>query len=184
VGKNYAPVISTTGGLWRYLLGDTVQFTTKYPFRVKVSGRLKHFINAFGEEVMVDNSDKAIAMACQATGATVNDYTAAPVYFSQHSNGAHEWLIEFDNRPDDLQVFASVLDQSLRQINSDYDAKRYKDIALGMPVVHALRKGLFTEWLRSKGKLGGQHKVPRLSNDRKHLEEILALKAEMDSGLA
>jgi hypothetical protein len=184
VGKNYAPVITTTGGLWRYLIGDTIQFTTTFPFRIKVSGRLKHFINAFGEEVMVDNSDKAIAMACLATGATVNDYTAAPVYFSQQSNGAHEWLIEFNQAPANLEDFTRALDSSLRQINSDYDAKRYKDIALSKPRVHALPKGVFTQWLRSKGKLGGQHKVPRLSNDRMHLEEILALKAEMDRGLA
>ncbi|MFT3826441.1 MAG: GH3 auxin-responsive promoter family protein [Chitinophagaceae bacterium] len=172
--KHYAPVISTNGGLWRYLLGDTIQFTSLNPFKIKVSGRLKHYINAFGEEVMVDNTDKAIAVACEKTGAIVNDYTAAPVYFKAGGNGAHEWLIEFEKEPADLQQFIRELDATLKSVNSDYEAKRYKDIALGMPLVKAVRKGLFTEWLRSKGKLGGQHKVPRLSNDRKYVEEIMA----------
>jgi GH3 auxin-responsive promoter len=175
LGKNYAPVISTNGGLWRYLVGDTIQFTSLKPFKVKVSGRLKHFINAFGEEVIVDNTDKAVAIACEKTGAIVNDYTAAPVYFSDAGNGAHEWLIEFDKAPENLGEFTEALDKALQSINSDYEAKRYKNIALGAPVVHALTEGRFYEWLRTKGKLGGQHKVPRLSNDRKLLEEILSL---------
>jgi hypothetical protein len=175
LGKNYALIISTNGGLWRYLLGDTVQFTAVYPFKVKVSGRLKHYINAFGEEVIVDNSDKAIAIACEKTSAIVNDYTAAPVYFGDNNNGAHEWLIEFEKDPVDLNSFMKELDQALQQINSDYEAKRYKDIALAKPIVHVLKKGVFTNWLKSKGKLGGQHKVPRLSNERKHLEEILLM---------
>ena len=175
VGKNYAPIISTNGGLWRYLLGDTIQFTELKPFRIKVSGRLKHFMNAFGEEVIVDNADKAIAIASEKTGAVVNDYTAAPIYFSEKSNGAHEWLIEFDKGPASLEVFTAELDTALKSINSDYEAKRHKSIALGMPVIHALKKGTFNEWLRSKGKLGGQHKVPRLSNERTFLEEILFL---------
>lgn len=174
-GKNYAPVISTNGGLWRYLLGDTIQFTSLNPFRIKVSGRLKHFINAFGEEVIVDNTDKAIAIASQKTGAIVNDYTAAPVYFSEESNGAHEWMIEFDKEPASMEEFTNQLDAALKTVNSDYEAKRHKNIALRMPVVHKLKKGTFTEWLRSKGKLGGQHKVPRLSNDRDFLEEIIFL---------
>lgn len=174
-GKNYALIISTNGGLWRYLLGDTVQFTSLYPFKIKVSGRLKHYINAFGEEVIVDNSDKAIAMACQKTNAIVNDYTAAPVYFGDNNNGAHEWLIEFEKEPPDISVFVKELDDALQQINSDYEAKRYKDIALAKPIVHVLKKGIFTNWLKSKGKLGGQHKVPRLSNERKYLEEILLI---------
>ncbi len=174
-GHNYALVISTNGGLWRYLVGDTVQFTSIRPYRVKVSGRLKHYINAFGEEVIVDNSDKAIAAASAKTGAIVNDYTAAPVYFSSNSNGAHEWLIEFEKEPDSLDAFTHELDAALKSINSDYEAKRHKSIALGLPVVHALRKGVFSEWLHSKGKLGGQHKVPRLSNERKYLEEILQI---------
>jgi hypothetical protein len=171
-GKNYALIISTNGGLWRYLIGDTIQFTSLNPFRIKVSGRLKHFMNAFGEEVIVDNTDKAIAIACQKTGAIVNDYTAAPVYFSDAANGAHEWLIEFEKEPVILEEFTKELDAALKNINSDYEAKRYKDIALRLPVIHALKKGIFSEWLRSNGKLGGQHKIPRLSNERKFLEEI------------
>lgn len=174
-GRNYAPVISTNGGLWRYLIGDTIQFVSVRPYRIKVSGRLKHFINAFGEEVIVDNTDKAIAVACERTGAVVNDYTAAPVYFSDSSNGAHEWLIEFEREPLSLAAFAAELDGTLQSINSDYEAKRHKGIALGMPVIHSVRKGLFNEWLRRKGKLGGQHKIPRLSNERNFLEEILFL---------
>ena len=176
-GVNYAPVITTTGGLWRYLIGDTIQFTTTFPFRVRVSGRLKHYINAFGEEVIAENTDKAIAMACEAMGCVVNDYTAAPVYFSTNSNGAHEWAVEFEGEAPDAEAFAEVLDQSLRQVNSDYDAKRHKDIALRRLILHVVPAGTFNEWLRSKGKLGGQHKVPRLSNERGLLEEILALQS-------
>ena len=175
LGRNYALVISTNGGLWRYLVGDTVQFTSIRPYRVKVSGRLKHYINAFGEEVIVDNTDKAIAIASELTGAVVNDYTAAPVYFSDSSNGAHEWLIEFDQEPQNIEQFTQELDVALKSINSDYEAKRYKNIALRLPVVHILPLGMFNKWLHHKGKLGGQHKVPRLSNDRKYLEEILSL---------
>jgi len=175
LGKNYAMIISTNGGLWRYLLGDTIQFTSLNPFRIKVTGRLKHYMNAFGEEVIVDNSDKAIAIASQKTGAIVNDYTAAPVYFSAASNGAHEWLIEFEKEPADIESFTKELDEALKNINGDYEAKRYKDIALRLPVVHSLKRGVFNEWLRNKGKLGGQHKVPRLSNERKFLEEILQM---------
>ncbi len=173
--KNYALVISTNSGLWRYLLGDTIQFTSLKPFRIKVSGRLKHYMNAFGEEVIVDNSDQAITIACEKTGAVVNDYTAAPVYFSDSSNGAHEWLIEFDKEPDSLDTFTNELDAALKNINSDYEAKRHKSIALRLPIIHALKKGTFTTWLRNKGKLGGQHKVPRLSNERIILEEILQM---------
>ncbi|MBK7375875.1 MAG: GH3 auxin-responsive promoter family protein [Chitinophagaceae bacterium] len=175
-GKNYALIISTTGGLWRYLIGDTIQFTSLDPYKIKISGRLKHYMNAFGEEVIVDNSDKAIAMASERTNAVVNDYTAAPVYFSENNNGAHEWLIEFEKDPDDFELFITELDKALKNINSDYEAKRHKNIALRMPIVHKLPKGTFMEWLRRKGKLGGQHKVPRLSNDRQILEEILTIK--------
>ncbi len=174
VGPNYALVISTNAGLWRYLVGDTVQFTSTDPYRVKVSGRLKHFINAFGEEVIVDNSDYAIAEASKKTGAIVNDYTAAPVYMSGNENGAHEWIIEFENLPVPLDTFTFELDKALQAVNSDYEAKRHKDIALRMPIVHRMQVGGFNQWLKSKGKLGGQHKVPRLSNERKYLEEILA----------
>jgi hypothetical protein len=175
-GKNYALIISTTGGLWRYLIGDTITFTSINPYKIKVSGRLKHYMNAFGEEVIVDNSDKAIAVACEKTSALVNDYTAAPVYFSENSNGAHEWLIEFEKAPDNITAFTYELDNALKEINSDYEAKRHKDIALRLPIIHVLPKGSFNEWLKSKGKLGGQHKVPRLSNERTILEEVLSVK--------
>ena len=175
LNKNYALVISTNGGLWRYLVGDTVQFTSRDPFKIRVSGRLKHYINAFGEEIIVDNSDKAIAIASEKTNAVVNDYTAAPVYFSENSNGAHEWLIEFEKEPASINEFTYELDCALKSVNSDYEAKRYKDIALRIPLVKALKKGIFTEWLRRKGKLGGQNKVPRLCNDRKYVDELLLL---------
>jgi GH3 auxin-responsive promoter len=174
-GKQYALVISTTGGLWRYLVGDTIRFTSLNPYKIVVSGRLKHYMNAFGEEVIVDNSDKAIAIAAQTARAVVRDYTAAPVYFSEHSNGAHEWLIEFEEAPADLALFSEALDKALKATNSDYEAKRQKDIALRGPIVRVLPSGTFTEWLREKGKLGGQHKVPRLSNDRTLVEEIKAM---------
>ncbi|MFY7878935.1 MAG: GH3 auxin-responsive promoter family protein [Lacibacter sp.] len=175
IGKNYAVVISTNGGLWRYIVGDTIQFTTLQPYRIKVSGRLKHFINAFGEELIVDNSDKAIAIACEQTGAVVNEYTAAPVYFNEAQNGAHEWLIEFEQEPSSREDFVYELDLALKQLNSDYEAKRYKNIALRMPVVRVVPKGTFHQWLQQKGKLGGQHKVPRLSNDRTILNEIVSI---------
>ena len=178
IGKQYALVISTNGGLWRYLPGDTIQFTTLHPFRIKVSGRIKHFINAFGEELIVENADKAIAIACEKTGALVNDYTAGPAYFSDNSNGAHEWLIEFEKEPNNLQQFSYELDDALKSLNSDYEAKRHKDIALRLPIVHRIRKGLFNQWLKKKGKLGGQHKVPRLSNDRTYIEQLLLLVSE------
>jgi phenylacetate-coenzyme A ligase PaaK-like adenylate-forming protein len=172
LGKNYAPVITTNGGLWRYLIGDTIQFTSLQPFRVKVSGRIKHYINAFGEEVIIDNADQAISIASHNTGAHVKDYTAAPVYFSEGNNGAHEWLIEFDKDPISVEQFTIELDKALQSINSDYEAKRYKDIALRLPVLQAAPPNTFENWLSSKGKLGGQHKVPRLSNERAILEEI------------
>jgi len=172
LNKNYALIITSNGGLWRYLLGDTVQFTSLQPFRIKVSGRIKHYMNAFGEEIIIDNSDAAIAFACKKTGAAVKDYTAAPVYFSDNQTGAHEWLIEFDKLPEDLPRFAAALDEGLKACNSDYEAKRYKDIALRMPQVHPVPPQTFERWLRHKGKLGGQHKVPRLSNERTTLEEI------------
>ena len=173
IGKQYAPVISTNGGLWRYMIGDTIQFTTRYPFRIKVSGRLKQYINAFGEELIADNADRAITQACLQTGAIVKDYTAGPVYFSEGNNGAHEWLIEFEKDPVNLPFFIYELDTALKNLNSDYEAKRHKDIALRMPLVHALQPGTFNRWLKQKNKLGGQHKVPRLSNDRKYIDDIL-----------
>ncbi|HUR11752.1 MAG TPA: GH3 auxin-responsive promoter family protein [Flavitalea sp.] len=178
MGKNYALIISTNGGLWRYQVGDTITFTSLNPFRVKVRGRLKHYINAFGEELIVDNTDKAIAIASGKTDAVVTDYTAAPVYFGEQSNGAHEWLIEFEKAPADMGNFTNELDNALKLVNSDYEAKRYKDIALRMPVMNVLKKGTFAAWLKSKGKLGGQHKVPRLSNERNYLEEIIRFNSE------
>ncbi|HEX5669573.1 MAG TPA: GH3 auxin-responsive promoter family protein [Chitinophagaceae bacterium] len=174
IGRNYALVISTNGGLWRYCIGDTVQFTSLQPFRIKVSGRIKHYINAFGEELIIDNTDRAIRMACEQTGAMVNDYTAAPVYFDTTGNGAHEWLVEFEKEPSNLEHFVYELDTALKQLNSDYEAKRHKDIALRAPVLKSIKKGSFANWLKWKGKLGGQHKVPRLSNTRTYIEEILS----------
>jgi hypothetical protein len=172
IDKNYALVISTNGGLWRYLIGDTIAFTSLYPFKIRVTGRLKHYINAFGEELIVDNTDKAIALASEKCNVVINDYTAAPIYFTDNSNGAHEWLIEFEQNPKNLDEFAYELDCALKNINSDYEAKRHKDIALRMPVIHTVNKSVFTNWLRSKGKLGGQHKIPRLSNERVYIEEM------------
>jgi hypothetical protein len=172
VGKNYAIVISTNGGLWRYLVGDTIQFTNLAPYRIKVSGRLKQFINAFGEELIADNSDKAMSEACASFGVAIKEYTAAPIYMSDNTSGAHEWLIEFENEPADLKAFTIALDNNLKAANSDYEAKRHKDIALGLPQIISVKKGCFHTWLKQRGKLGGQHKVPRLSNERHFIEEI------------
>lgn len=175
LNKNYALVITTNGGLWRYLVGDTIQFTSLKPFKIKVTGRLKHYMNAFGEEVIIDNADKAIAIASAKTNSVVKDYTAAPVFFTEQNNGAHQWLIEFETSPGDLNLFTFELDEALKSLNSDYEAKRYKNIALRLPLVHSLQKNTFNKWLKSKGKLGGQHKVPRLNNERKMIEEILLI---------
>jgi len=175
LGKQYALIISTNGGLWRYIVGDTIQFTQLNPYRIRVSGRLKHYINAFGEEVIVDNSDRAIAEASRITNAIVSDYTAAPLYFSADGNGSHEWIVEFERSPDSLERFTEELDRSLQQLNTDYEAKRHKSIALRMPAVHQARTGLFADWLKGRGKLGGQHKVPRLSNERTLIEELLSM---------
>jgi hypothetical protein len=177
LNTNYAMIISSNAGLWRYKIGDTIKFTSLHPFRFRITGRTKHFINAFGEEVIVDNADNALKVACEKTGAIVKEYTAAPVYMSDESRGAHEWIIEFEKEPADLDYFTDVLDTALKSINSDYEAKRYRDIALTRPVIHSVKEGTFYNWLKTKGKLGGQHKVPRLSNDRKYIEEVLALKA-------
>jgi len=179
IGKNYAIVISTNGGLWRYLVGDTIQFVQLFPFKIKVSGRIKQYINAFGEEVIADNTDHAIAQTCKAMGLIIKDYTAAPIYMSDHQNGAHEWLIEFEQNPEDLQAFTIALDKNLQALNSDYEAKRHKDIALSLPKITAVKKGCFHEWLKRKGKLGGQHKVPRLSNERTYIEEIKSIEASL-----
>lgn len=170
---NYAILITTNGGLWRYLIGDTVVFTSLYPHKIKISGRTKHFINAFGEEIIIDNAEKALQIACEKTNSTICEYTAAPVYMTYNTKGSHEWIIEFEKEPDDLEYFTRVLDNALCSINSDYEAKRYKNITLEIPVIRKTDKGTFYKWLSSKGKLGGQNKVPRLSNDRKYVEEIL-----------
>jgi hypothetical protein len=171
---NYAMVISTNAGLWRYKLGDTIRFTSLYPFRFRITGRTKHFMNAFGEEIIMDNADRALAIACEKTGARVSEYTAAPVYMQNNEAGAHEWLIEFSKDPDNLEYFAEMLDNALKSINSDYEAKRYRDLAVKKPIIRKVPQGTFYKWFESKNKLGGQHKVPRLSNERKHLEEVLA----------
>jgi len=174
-GKNYAIVISTNSGLWRYKVGDTIQFTSLFPFRIKVTGRTKHFINAFGEEVIIDNAEFAIQKACEATGAEVREYTVAPVYFQQGEKAAHEWLIEFDSVPGDTDQFVTQLDRALQQANSDYEAKRTKGMALKMPLLTIARRNLFYDWLKQKNKLGGQFKIPRLSNNRELMEELKLL---------
>ena len=174
-GENYALVITTNSGLWRYIIGDTVKVESVNPVKITISGRVKHFINAFGEELMVANADKGLAKACSETGAVISNYTAAPVFMSEGSRGRHQWLIEFDREPSSLEEFANILDASLQDINSDYEAKRYKGIALDRLEVVVARKGLFEDWLRLKGKLGGQHKVPRLSNERNYIEDMLKL---------
>lgn len=175
LNKNYAMVISSSCGLWRYMIGDTVRFTNKHPHKFVITGRTKHFINAFGEELIIDNAEKGLAKACAATGAQVNEYSAAPVFMDERAKCRHQWLIEFAKMPDSVEKFAAVLDASLKEINSDYEAKRYKDIALQPLEVIVARKGLFHDWLAKKGKLGGQHKVPRLSNTRDYIEEMLQL---------
>ena len=174
-GKNYAMVISTSSGLWRYLIGDTIQFTQTNPYKFVITGRTKFFINAFGEELIVDNAENGLAEACRQTGAIVSEYTAAPVFMDAQGKCRHQWLIEFAKMPEDLQQFQRILDIALQGINSDYEAKRYKDITLQQLEVIPARTGLFNDWLKAKGKLGGQHKVPRLSNSREHIEELLAM---------
>lgn len=178
VGKNYAIVITTNAGLWRYKIGDTVVFTSINPYRIKISGRTKHFINAFGEELIIENAEYAIADACKKTNATINNFTAGPRYIENGQQGGHEWIIEFSKEPDDLSRFVKLLDEKLREVNSDYDAKRYKDIALIEPIIHAASPKTFYNWMKSRGKLGGQHKVPRLANNREYLDELLSFTAE------
>lgn len=172
---NYAIIISTNSGLWRYRIGDTVVFTSTSPYRIRITGRTKNFINAFGEELIVDNAQKALDCACAKTGATLNEFTAAPVYFGDNNSGAHEWLIEFDNPPADLNYFTEVFDTALKSLNSDYEAKRYQNMVLGPPQIRIMPQGTFYKWLKLRDRLGGQYKVPRLSNDRKYVEEILGM---------
>ncbi len=172
-GKQYAMVITTSGGLWRYKLGDTIQFTSTHPYLFKITGRTKQFINAFGEELIIDNADRAIDEACRRTGAKVTEYTAAPVYFDDNHNGAHEWLIEFETPPADLDQFARLLDENLKRLNSDYEAKRSYNLSLALPLVRVMEPGTFYSWMKHREKVGGQNKVPKLSNDRKYVESIL-----------
>ena len=174
-GRNYAMVITTTGGLWRYMIGDTVRFTQTDPYKFVITGRTKSFINAFGEELIVDNAERGLQAACAATGAQVKDYTAAPVFMNDRGSCRHQWLIEFDRPPQSLETFSEKLDQALQTLNSDYEAKRYKNLTLQRLEVIAAPKGLFDLWLKSKGKLGGQHKVPRLCNDRRIMDEVLGM---------
>jgi hypothetical protein len=175
IGKNYAMIISTNAGLWRYKIGDTIRFTSKYPFRIKISGRTKHFINAFGEELIIENAEEGIARACEKTNAIVSDYTAGPTYFDHGSRGGHEWIVEFKKNPSDLNLFRDTLDITMRKLNSDYDAKRYKNIALNKPVIHPVAEGTFYTWMKKRNKLGGQNKVPRLVNSREYLDDILEM---------
>ena len=175
LNKNYALIISTNGGLWRYMIGDTIKFTSLSPYRIQITGRTKHFINAFGEEVIIDNAEQALTKACAETNASIRDYTACPVYFKDNEAGGHEWIIEFDKSPSDIELFTNVLDDTLRAINSDYDAKRFKDMALKKPLIHVADEGTFYNWMKQRGKLGGQNKVPRLANDRQYVEDILKL---------
>ena len=174
-GRNYAMVISTSSGLWRYLIGDTVRFTSTAPYKFVITGRTKFFINAFGEELIVDNAEKGLQAACRATGAEVLEYTAAPIFMDQEGHCRHQWLIEFSRQPDDLQHFAAELDTALQAINSDYEAKRHKDITLQQLELISARQGLFNDWMRQRGKLGGQNKVPRLSNSRDNIEQLLKM---------
>lgn len=173
--KNYALIISTNAGLWRYLIGDTIRFTSLNPYRIQITGRTKHFINAFGEELIIDNAERALDEACQQTGAIIRDYTAAPIYFNDNECGAHEWVIEFEKKPAEFDRFIDLLDETLRRVNSDYDAKRFKDMALRRPQIQVAPKGTFFNWMKNKGKLGGQHKVPRLANNREYVDSILKM---------
>jgi hypothetical protein len=170
---NYAVVISTDGGLWRYTIGDTVEFTSLFPHKIRITGRTKHFINAFGEEIIIDNAEKALEKACYITGAHINEYTAGPVYMGSETRGSHEWIIEFDRAPDDLDHFIEILDTALKSLNSDYEAKRYKDLTLTKPVVRVVPAGTFYRWFKERDKLGGQNKMPRLSNNRNYIDSLL-----------
>jgi hypothetical protein len=174
-GVNYAMIISSSNGLWRYLIGDTVEFTSLSPYRLRISGRTKHYINAFGEEIIVDNAERAIRAASDATGAIVTEYTAAPIYMDIDKKGAHQWVVEFATPPTDIEAFAVALDRALQELNSDYEAKRYKNTTLYSPTVTPVPEGTFLGWMESRGKTGGQNKVPRLSNDRTYIDQILEL---------
>ena len=173
--KDYALVITTNGGLWRYLIGDTIRFTQLHPFRFVISGRTKHFINAFGEELMIHNAEHALEVACAQTKTEILDYTAAPKHISEGQKAYHEWLIEFKSPPEDLDLFTASFDAALKSVNSDYEAKRYKNMILEAPKIQIATKGLFFKWMKKRGKLGGQNKVPRLSDERKFIDELLQM---------
>ena len=175
IGRNYAIIISTVCGLWRYEIGDTIQFTSLRPYKFVITGRTKYFINAFGEELIMDNAEKGIEAACKATGAQISDYTAAPIFMDSNAKCRHQWLIEFTKMPDSISDFERILDSKLQEINSDYEAKRFHDVTLQQLEVVVARKNLFNDWLKLKGKLGGQHKIPRLSNSRKNIDQMLAM---------
>ncbi len=172
---NYALVITTNSGLWRYIIGDTVRFTSLFPHKIKITGRIKHFINAFGEELIIENAEKALNEATKKTNSEIKEFTAAPVYISDKNTGAHQWLIEFVKKPEDIKKFAEILDEELKKVNSDYAAKRHKDLTLRMPEVIEARENLFYDWLKKKGKLGGQNKIPRLANNRIYIDELLQM---------
>ncbi len=175
VNKNYALVISTNGGLWRYRIGDTIRFTSKYPYKIKITGRTKHFINAFGEEVIIDNAEQAVKVACEHTGAIVHEYTAGPIFMGDDQKGAHQWIIEFEKDPEDPERFITALDNTLKTLNSDYEAKRHKNLTLEKPHLQIAPRGTFYTWMKNRGKIGGQNKIPRLANDRRYLDELLKL---------
>jgi hypothetical protein len=174
-GKNYAIVITTNSGLWRYKIGDTVRFTSKNPYRIRITGRTKHHINVFGEELIIENAEEALKMVCLKTKTEIKDYTAGPIFMLGKKKGSHEWIIEFRKSPKDLNYFTELLDNALKALNSDYEAKRYNNITLEMPKVHVARENLFYDWLKINDKLGGQHKIPRLSNRRDYLEKLLCM---------
>ncbi|MCP4977868.1 MAG: GH3 auxin-responsive promoter family protein [Maribacter sp.] len=175
VNKNYVIIITTNAGLWRYKIGDTVRFTSTNPYRIRITGRTKHHINVFGEELIIENAEEALRQICKKTEAEIKDYTVAPIFMSGKEKGAHEWIIEFRKAPKDLNYFTEFLDNALKSLNSDYEAKRYNNITLKMPKVHMARENLFYDWLKSRDKLGGQHKIPRLSNKRDYIEELLPM---------
>lgn len=174
IGQNYAVVISTNSGLWRYQIGDTIRFTSLSPYRFKITGRTKHYINAFGEELMIENAEKAMLIACQKTQAIIREFTAAPVFMTRQNSGYHEWLIEFEKEPENISYFAEMLDNALKSINSDYEAKRYQSLTLAEPRIRKAPEGTFYNWLKSKNKLGGQNKIPRLSNNREYMDQLLS----------
>jgi len=172
---DYALIITTNSGLWRYLIGDTIRFTDLEPYRIKITGRTRHYINVFGEELNIENVEDALKMATEKTNSLIIDYTVGPIFMEDKKSGGHEWIIEFSKKPENMDYFAELLDNALKAINSDYEAKRYNSMTLAMPKIHVAKDGLFYDWLKKKDKLGGQHKVPRLSNSRNFVEELLEL---------